>query len=128
MMGEDEAGIAQDRPGSHPVEDRDGCIEDQVPPRGGRLRLKHLFWCDCHILKDPFQEQCHWIKRIIILLRFAFFIVVMEGHSSVGVLYLSSLVGVYQEYIIINVSRIATNTKQVQNRGFLCGQFSGLIY
>ena len=53
MMGENEASIAQARPGSHPVEDRDGCIEDQVPPRGGRLRLKHLFWCDCHILTDP---------------------------------------------------------------------------
>ena len=51
----------------------------------------------------------------------------MEGHSSVGVLYLSSLAGVYQEYIIINVSRIATNTKQVQNRSLLCGQFSGLV-
>ena len=67
-------------------------------------------------------------KQIINFLRIAFFIVVVEGHSSVGELYMSSLASVYQEYIIINVSRIATNTKQVQNRGLLCGQFSGLVY
>ena len=67
-------------------------------------------------------------KQIINFLRIAFFIVVVEGHSSVGELYMSSLASVYQEYIIINVSRIATNTKQVQNRGLLCGQFSRLVY
>ena len=49
-MREYKAGIAQARPGAHPVEDRDGCVEDQVPPRGGGLGFQYFLGSHSHVL------------------------------------------------------------------------------